>query len=76
MAIKLFIKEHISYIIFQICVTLFILSLFWLDGFRNIDTAIYAVVISIVINCVLFSCTLYVKTTLFKKIMQSTNIDG
>lgn len=29
--------------------TLFILSLFWLDGFRNINTAIYAVVITILL---------------------------
>ncbi|MBD8033893.1 MULTISPECIES: sensor histidine kinase [Solibacillus] len=46
MAIKLFIKEHLSYIIFQIVLTLFLLSLFWLDGFRDINTAIYAIAIS------------------------------
>lgn len=46
MAIKLFVKEHISYIIFQIFLTLFLLALFWLDGFRNVNTAIYAVVIT------------------------------
>lgn len=46
MAIKLFLKEHITYVVFQICMTLFLLALFWLDGFRNIDTAIYAILIN------------------------------
>lgn len=46
MAIKLFLKEHVSYIIFQVILTLFLLALFWLDGFRDIDTAIYAIAIS------------------------------
>ncbi|MEK4230639.1 sensor histidine kinase [Solibacillus sp. FSL H8-0538] len=49
MGVRLFLKEHISYIVFQVFVTLFILSLFWLDGFRNINTAIYAVVITILL---------------------------
>ena len=49
MAIKLFVKEHISYIIFQIFLTLFLLALFWLDGFRNINTAIYAVVVTVLL---------------------------
>lgn len=51
MALKLFFKEHFSYIIFQVILTLFILSLFWLDGFRNIDTAIYAITISLLLIC-------------------------
>ena len=49
MAIKLFVKEHISYIIFQIFLTLFLLALFWLDGFRNVNTAIYAVVVTVLL---------------------------
>ena len=46
MAIKLFIKEHVSYIIFQVVLTLFLIAIFWLDGFRDMDTAIYAIAIS------------------------------
>lgn len=46
MAVKLFIKEHITYIIFQVCLTIFLMALLWLDGFRKLDTAIYAVVIN------------------------------
>ncbi|MDM5335028.1 sensor histidine kinase [Ureibacillus composti] len=49
MSLRLFIKENISFVIFELIVVLFILSLYWLDGFRNIDTAVYSVVISIVL---------------------------
>ena len=46
MSFQLFVKEHVAYVIFQLIMVLFIMSLYWLDGFRNIDTAIYSVVIS------------------------------
>lgn len=49
MGLKLFIKEHLSYVIFQTLFTMFLLSLFWLEGFRNIDTAIYALTISVLL---------------------------
>lgn len=49
MSLRLFIKENISFVIFELIVVLFILSLYWLDGFRNINTAVYSVVISIVL---------------------------
>ena len=47
--IVVFLKEHMSYIIFQLLVVLFLLSLFWLDGFRNVDTAIYSIVMSVLL---------------------------
>lgn len=46
MKLRLFVKEHAAYLIFQLIMVLFIMSLYWLDGFRNADTAIYSVVIS------------------------------
>ena len=46
MNFRLFVNEHVAYVIFQLIMVLFIMSLYWLDGFRNIDTAIYSVVIS------------------------------
>lgn len=49
MAVKLFVKEHLSYLIFQIVLTLFLLSLFWLDGFRSVTTAIYAIAIGLLL---------------------------
>lgn len=63
MAIRLFIREHISYIIFQVCMMLFLIALFWLDGFRNIDTAIYA----IIINCLLIVSFLVVRYMLRRR---------
>lgn len=49
MAIKLFIREHLSYLIFQVVLTLFLIALFWLEGFRNMDTAIYAITIGVLL---------------------------
>lgn len=49
MGMKLFIKEHISFVLFEILIVLFILSLYWLDGFRNTSTAIYTMIISIIL---------------------------
>lgn len=46
MNLQLFVKEHFGYIIFQFIMVLFIMFLYWLDGFRNVDTAIYSIVIS------------------------------
>lgn len=50
MGIKLFIKEHISFIFFELFVVTFILCLYWLDGFRNMNTAIYSIVITVVLT--------------------------
>lgn len=49
MALKLFIKEYLSFFIFQLVLIGFMLIIFGLDGFRNIDTAIYMVSISLVL---------------------------
>ena len=48
--LKLFIKEHLSYVIFQVLIVLFILMLYWLEGFRNIETAVYSIVMSIILT--------------------------
>ncbi|MCH7322837.1 sensor histidine kinase [Solibacillus sp. MA9] len=49
MAIKLFIREHISYVLFQVVLIAFLLVLFWLDGLRNVSTAIYVIAISMLL---------------------------
>ena len=49
MGFKLFLKEHFSFILFQLIVVFFLLSIFWLEGFRNLDTAIYAIAISLLL---------------------------
>ncbi|ATP41757.1 sensor histidine kinase [Solibacillus sp. R5-41] len=49
MAIKLFLKEHSSYVLFQLFMTVFLISLFWLEGFRSKETAIYAIAINMLL---------------------------
>jgi len=45
--IKLYLRDHLSFFLFQGVLVLFLLILFWLDGFRNYNTAIYAIIVSI-----------------------------
>lgn len=45
----LFLRDYVSFIIFQVLLVGFIMVLYWLDGFRNIDTAIYSISISLVL---------------------------
>ncbi|ANU25950.1 sensor histidine kinase [Planococcus versutus] len=47
--LRLFLKEHAAFIVFQVILVAFIMLLYWLDGFRNADTAIYSFVISTVL---------------------------
>lgn len=44
--LRLFLREHAAFIVFQLLLVAFIMLLYWLDGFRNVDTAIYSFVIS------------------------------
>ncbi|WP_033543592.1 sensor histidine kinase [Planococcus sp. CAU13] len=48
--IRLFLKEHAAYMVFQVVLVAFIMMLYWLDGFRNMDTAVYSVVISVLLT--------------------------
>ena len=50
LGLKLFIKEHVSYVIFQVLIVCFILMLYWLDGFRNVETAVYSIMMSVILN--------------------------
>ena len=69
-SIKLFLKEHVGYVIFDILLVLFILLLYWLDGFRNIDTDIYSIIISLILT-VTFLCTRYImRRSFYNKILQ------
>ena len=49
-AVKLFLKDHVTFLLFQGILVLFMHVLFWLDGFRNVNTVIYSVVISILLT--------------------------
>lgn len=63
MAVKLFLKEHGTYILFQLFMTIFLVALFWLEGFRSKETAIYA----ITINLLLISSFLIVRYMLRRR---------
>lgn len=46
---RLFLRDYASFIIFQVLLVGFIMVLYWLDGFRNVDTAVYSISISLVL---------------------------
>lgn len=69
-ALMLFIRDHISFLIFEIILVGFLLLLFWLDGFRNVNTAIYCVIITVVFTLT-FLCMRYImRQSYYKKINQ------
>lgn len=67
--IRLFIREHIVFVLFQLVLTLFIMSLYWLDGFRNVDTAIYSIVISSILTITFLGGLFLRKYAFYKKIL-------
>lgn len=70
---RLFIREHLMLLIFQFILVLFVMLLYWLDGFRNVDTAVYSIVISSILMLT-FLGTLFVKKYAFyKKILSVPN---
>ncbi|MER2078994.1 sensor histidine kinase [Psychrobacillus psychrotolerans] len=75
--IRLFIKEHLVFLVFQVLLVLFVMLLYWLDGFRNVDTAVYSIVITSILTMT-FLGTLFVKKYAFyKKILSvPTEIEG
>nr|WP_106780933.1 sensor histidine kinase [Lysinibacillus timonensis] len=70
MGLKIFLKEHVSFIIFEILVVIFILSLYWLDGFRNVNTALYSIIISIILLVSFLTARYFVRRRYLNKITQ------
>lgn len=68
--LKLFITEHLSYVIFQVFVVLFILMLYWLEGFRNFETALYSIVMSIVLIASFLTIRYMLRRRYLKKIVE------
>lgn len=66
---RLFIKEHLLFIIFQFSLVLFVMLLYWLDGFRNLDTAVYSIVISSILTLTFLGTLFMKKYTFYKKIL-------
>ena len=66
---RLFLREHIIFLIFQFFLVLFIMLLYWLDGFRNVDTAIYSIVISSILTITFLGALFVKKYSFYKKIL-------
>ncbi len=67
-AVKLYLKDHISFLLFQGVLVLFLLFLFWLDGFRNLNTAIYSIIISIILTAGFLSAKFVMRRFFYKAI--------
>ncbi|MFD1029842.1 sensor histidine kinase [Metaplanococcus flavidus] len=69
--LRLFLKEHAAYIVFQAVLVAFIMILYWLDGFRNLDTAIYSFVISILLTSTFLGARYIKRHRYYKKITEN-----
>ena len=70
MGMRLFFKDYITFILFQTLLTVFILSLYWLDGFRNLDTAIYSILISLLLVVSFLAGRYILRRHYYEKIVQ------
>ena len=68
--LRLFIREHISYIIFQVFVVGFILLLYWLEGFRNVETAVYSILMSVVLIVTFLTVRYMLRRRYLNKILE------
>ncbi|MBB4823595.1 signal transduction histidine kinase [Sporosarcina luteola] len=48
--LSLFLREHLPLLVFQLLLVLFILLLYYLDGFRGMNTAIYSIIMSFLLT--------------------------
>lgn len=71
MALKLFIKEHLTFIVFQLILIAFMLVIFGLDGFRNLDTAVYMISISLVLLLSFLTVRFMLRQNYLKQITQT-----
>lgn len=69
--LRLFLKEHAAFIVFQAVLVAFIMILYWLDGFRNLDTAIYSFVISILLTSAFLGARYIKRHRYYKKITEN-----
>lgn len=68
--LKLYLKDHISLLIFQVFLILFLFLLFWLDGFRNYGTFIYAFLMAGLFTFVFLVCKLVLRRSFYMAIVQ------
>ena len=74
---KLFLKEHFAFIIFQVVVVLFFLTIFWLEGFRDLNTAVYVFTISWFLIGAFLSVRYMLRRKFYQKILTTpTSMDA
>ena len=71
--IKLFLKEHFAFIIFQMIVVVFFLTIFWLEGFRDLNTAVYVFTISWFLIGAFLSVRYMLRRKFYQKILTTPN---
>lgn len=69
-AIQLFAKDHLSYLLFQAFLILFLFLLFWLDGFRSYSTFIYASMMSLTFTFAFLSGKFILRRSFYGAIVQ------
>ncbi|AQQ52573.1 sensor histidine kinase [Planococcus lenghuensis] len=67
--IRLFFREHAAFIIFEFLLVVFILLLFWLDGFRRADTFSYVFIISTVLIATFLLAKFVRRYTFYKRVL-------
>ncbi|MBK3495978.1 sensor histidine kinase [Viridibacillus sp. YIM B01967] len=67
-SVRLYLKDNISIVFFEILLVLFILVLYWLDGFRNVDTAVYSIVITLILTCTYLCARYIMRQSFYKKV--------
>lgn len=69
-SVKLFLRDHVSFIIFELVLIVFIMAIYWLDGFRNSSTAIYSLAISLVLLASFLILRFIPRQRYYRKIMR------
>lgn len=66
----LFLREHVSIIIFEVFLVGFILILYWLDGFRDMNTAIYSILITLMLTGTFLAARYIIRKRYYEKVLQ------
>lgn len=66
----LFLREHVSIIVFEVFLVGFILVLYWLDGFRDMNTAIYSILITLMLTGTFLAARYIIRKRYYEKILQ------
>ena len=69
MGIRLFLKEHIAFIIFELAVVAFLITIFWLEGFRDINTAFYVFTITVFLTGAFLTVRYMLRRKFYRKIL-------